>query len=251
MNSTNILNIKNLSKTYHSISGETNALNNINFTVDKEDFIGIIGPSGCGKSTILNIISKLDTDYKGKIVLKDNVKVAYMLQEDALFSWLTILDNVLLGLKIKKELNNDNKKYVICLLKKYGLYDFKDKYPTSLSGGMKQRVALIRTLAIKPDILLLDEPFSALDYQTRLKVSDDVFKIIKEEKKTVLMVTHDISEAISMCNKIIVLSKRPSTIKSIYNIELENSSTPIKNRESPNFQYYFKQIWKDIDNNVN
>jgi NitT/TauT family transport system ATP-binding protein len=141
MNSTNILNVNNLSKTYHSILGETNAINNINFTVNKEDFIGIIGPSGCGKSTILNIISKLDKDYKGEIVLKDNITIGYMLQEDALFPWLTILDNVLLGLKIKKELSEDNIKYAISLLKKYGLYDFKNKYPTSLSGGMKQRVA--------------------------------------------------------------------------------------------------------------
>lgn len=141
MNSTNILNVNNLSKTYHSILGETNAINNINFTVNKEDFIGIIGPSGCGKSTILNIISKLDKDYKGEIIIKDNTTIGYMLQEDALFPWLTVLDNVLLGLKIKRELNDDNKAYVISLLKKYGLYDFKDKYPTSLSGGMKQRVA--------------------------------------------------------------------------------------------------------------
>lgn len=141
MNSTNILNVKDLSKTYHSIIGETNAIENINFNVNKEDFIGIIGPSGCGKSTVLNIISKLDKDYKGEITIKDNTTIGYMLQEDALFPWLTILDNVLLGLKIKKELNDNNKAYAISLLKKYGLYDFKDKYPTSLSGGMKQRVA--------------------------------------------------------------------------------------------------------------
>ena len=208
MNSTNLLSVYNLSKTYHSSLGEIKAIDNISFDIKEEEFIGIIGPSGCGKSSILNILSNLDKNYIGNIKTKKGIKIAYMLQEDALFPWLTILDNVLLGLKIKKELNKDNKNHAIELLKKYGLYDFKDKYPGSLSGGMKQRVALIRTLALKPDILLLDEPFSALDYQTRLKVSNDVYNIIKKEKKTVLIVTHDISEAISMCDKIIILSLR-------------------------------------------
>ena len=250
MNLTNILNVNNLSKTYHSKNGEIIAVNNISFNVNKEEFVGIIGPSGCGKSSILNIISNLDTKYKGKISVNKNIKIAYMLQEDALFPWLTILENVLLGLKIKKQLTKENKDYTIMLLKKYGLYEFRNKYPKELSGGMKQRVALIRTLAVKPDILLLDEPFSALDYQTRLKVSDDVYKIIKEEHKTALIVTHDISEAISMCDRIIVLSKRPSIIKNIYDINLENKSTPILNRESPNFTYYYKTLWKEIDDNV-
>ena len=250
MNLTNILNVNNLSKTYHSKNGEIIAVNNISFNVNKEEFVGIIGPSGCGKSSILNIISNLDTKYKGRINVNKNIKIAYMLQEDALFPWLTILENVLLGLKIKKQLTKENKDYTIMLLKKYGLYEFRNKYPKELSGGMKQRVALIRTLAVKPDILLLDEPFSALDYQTRLKVSDDVYKIIKEEHKTALIVTHDISEAISMCDRIIVLSKRPSIIKNIYDINLENKSTPILNRESPNFTYYYKTLWKEIDDNV-
>ena len=250
MNLTNILNVNNLSKTYHSKNGEIIAVNNVSFNVNKEEFVGIIGPSGCGKSSILNIISNLDTKYKGRINVNKNIKIAYMLQEDALFPWLTILENVLLGLKIKKQLTKENKDYTIMLLKKYGLYEFRNKYPKELSGGMKQRVALIRTLAVKPDILLLDEPFSALDYQTRLKVSDDVYKIIKEEHKTALIVTHDISEAISMCDRIIVLSKRPSIIKKIYDINLENKSTPILNRESPNFTYYNKTLWKEIDDNV-
>lgn len=250
MNLTNILNVNNLSKTYHSKNGEIIAVNNVSFNVNKEEFVGIIGPSGCGKSSILNIISNLDTKYKGRINVNKNIKIAYMLQEDALFPWLTILENVLLGLKIKKQLTKENKDYTIMLLKKYGLYEFRNKYPKELSGGMKQRVALIRTLAVKPDILLLDEPFSALDYQTRLKVSDDVYKIIKEEHKTALIVTHDISEAISMCDRIIVLSKRPSIIKKIYDINLENKSTPILNRESPNFTYYYKTLWKEIDDNV-
>jgi NitT/TauT family transport system ATP-binding protein len=250
MNSTSLLSINNLSKTYHSILGETTAIENINLNIYSEEFVGIVGPSGCGKSSILNIISKLDKEYKGQIKINKNIKIAYMLQEDALFPWLTIENNVLLGLKIENKLNKENKLYALNLLKKYGLYDFKNMYPTSLSGGMKQRVALIRTLAIKPDILLLDEPFSALDYQTRLKVSNDVYEIIKKERKTVLIVTHDIAEAISMCDRIIVLSKRPATVKKIYNINLDKKSTPINNRESSNFTYYYKTIWKEIDDNV-
>lgn len=216
----NLLTVNNLSKTYYSKNGETMAIDNISFEINKNDFIGIVGPSGCGKSSILNIISLLDKDYKGTLTFKDNISVGYMFQEPVLFSWLTVLDNALLGLKISKKLTKKTKKYAISLLKKYGLYEFKDKYPSSLSGGMKQRVALIRTLALNPDILLLDEPFSALDYQTRLKVSEDVYNIIKQEEKTVLIVTHDISEAISMCTKIIILSQRPAKIKKTLNIAL-------------------------------
>ena len=248
MNSTNkILEVKCLSKTYHSLSGETVAINSISFDLNESEFISIIGPSGCGKSSILNIISGLDKDYIGDIIIKDNAKLGYMLQNDALFDWLTILDNALIGLKINKLLTKENKDYVIDLLKKYDLYDFKDKYPSSLSGGMKQRVALIRTLATKPDILILDEPFSALDYQARLKVSDDVYKIIKKENKTILMVTHDIAEAISMSDKIIVLSKRPSIIKNIHEICLSDKGNPIHNRKAKEFAGYYDILWKEID----
>lgn len=243
----NLLIVNNLSKTYYSKKGETLAIEDVSFSINKNDFIGIVGPSGCGKSSILNIISMLDKDYKGDIILNKNVSIGYMFQEPVLFSWLTVLDNALLGLKISKKLNNETKEYTINLLKKYGLYEFKDKYPGSLSGGMKQRVALIRTLALNPDILLLDEPFSALDYQTRLKVSEDVYNIIKEEKKTVLIVTHDISEAISMCSKIIVLSKRPAYIKKVINIKLETNNGPIENRKSSLFPKYYEEIWKEID----
>lgn len=243
----NVLNVVNISKKYHSQEGETNAIENISFNIKDGEFIGIIGPSGCGKSTILNIISALDKDYIGQITFKDNYTFGYMLQEDALFPWLTVLDNALLGLKLSKKLNHNTEAYVNELLDKYGLNDFKKKYPSSLSGGMKQRLALIRTLAIKPDILLLDEPYSALDYQTRLKVSDDVYKIIKEEEKTVLIVTHDIAEAISMCDKIIVLTKRPSKIKSIHKINLTDKGTPIVNRKAKEFAYYYDLIWREID----
>lgn len=173
-----------------------------------------------------------------------------MLQNDALFPWLNILDNATLGLDIKNNKNNENINYTKQLLKTYSLEDFMYKYPNELSGGMKQRVALIRTLAIKPDILLLDEPFSALDYQTRLAVSDDVYKIIKKEKKTAIMITHDIAEAISLADRVIVLSKRPGKIKKIYDINLTNKSTPIENRKTKEFSKYYDILWKDLDINV-
>lgn len=248
MNSTNkILEVNNLSKSYFNIKGETKTLDNISFILNKNEFLGIIGPSGCGKSSILNILSSLDKDYKGTIKTKDNIIIGYMLQEDSLFPWLTIYENSLLGLRILKKLDTNSKNYVLNLLKKYNLIDFKDKYPNELSGGMRQRVALIRTLAIKPDILLLDEPFSALDYQTRLNVSNDVYNIIKEENVSSIIVTHDISEAISMCDRIIVLTKRPSKIKSEYNISLSNKKSPIDNRNDILFSKYYDLIWKDID----
>ena len=176
--------------------------------------------------------------------------MGYMLQNDTLFPWLNILDNTLLGLKIEKNITKENIQKVTRLLETYGLKDFIKKYPNNLSGGMRQRVALIRTLATNPDILLLDEPFSALDYQTRLAVSDDVWKIIKKEKKTTIMITHDIAEAISMADRIIVLTNRPAKVKSIYTIEMKNKQNPINNRKQKEFQYYYDKIWKDIDINV-
>ena len=246
MTSTNtLLKVNNLSKIYYKSDHETEAVRDITFDLNEGDFIGIVGPSGCGKSTILNIICGLDEKTRGEVIKKDNIKIGYMLQEDALFPWLTIFDNATLGLKISKKLTIQNKKYVLNLLRKYDLINFKDKYPNELSGGMKQRLALIRTLAMKPDILLLDEPFSALDYQTRLSVSEDVYNIIKEEKKSVIIVTHDLSEAISLCSKIIVLSKRPSIIKNIHEIKLYD--TPIQNRKSEYFSYYYDLLWKEID----
>ncbi|MEG0826340.1 MAG: ATP-binding cassette domain-containing protein [Bacilli bacterium] len=192
-----ILTIKNLRKIYHSKNGEIPAIDNFSFNLKEGEFISIVGPSGCGKSTILNILGELDKNFSGTIKLKKDITLGYMLQNDSLFNFRTILDNCLLGLEIQKKLTNDSKNYVLNLLTTYGLKDFIYKYPSSLSGGMKQRVALIRTLATKPDILLLDEPFSALDYQTRLAVSDDVFNIIKKEKKSIIMVTHDIAEGIN------------------------------------------------------
>lgn len=235
MNSINrLLDIKHLSKSYYNSKGEIHVLDNISFSLYQGDFLALVGPSGCGKSTILNIISSLDKEYSGKIIKRNNSKVGYMFQETALFPWLTIYENCILGLKIKNILTKENEEYVMYLLKKYNLYFFKDKYPNELSGGMKQRVALIRTLALKPDILLLDEPFSSLDYQTRIKVSKDVFDILKKEKKSLIIVTHDIYEAVNLCSKVIVLSNIPSRIKKIY--ELKNKDID-----------YYDLIWKDID----
>lgn len=251
MNSTKkILSINNLSKTFYSLKDEIHVLDNISFDAYEKDFIGIIGPSGCGKSSILNILSTLDTKYTGEIIKIEDLKIGYMFQEDTLFPWLTIYDNATLALKLTKTDTKENQEYVENLLKKYNLYEFKDKYPNELSGGMKQRLSLIRTLAFKPDILLLDEPFSALDYQTRLKVSNDVYKIIKEENKTAIIVTHDIEEAISMCSKIIVLSKRPTKILNYHIIKLSDSKDPIHNRKTKEFPYYHNLIWKEIESNV-
>ena len=243
----NILEIKNLKKIYHTPSKEILAVKDFSLDVKDGDFIAIVGPSGCGKSTILSILCGLEDKSDGLINLKKGIKLGYMLQQDSLFPWRNILDNCLLGLEINKTLNNENKKRVINMLKSYGLKDFIESYPDNLSGGMRQRVALIRTLSTNPNLLLLDEPFSALDYQSRLIISNDIYNILKKEKKTMIMVTHDIGEAISMCNKVIVLTDRPSTIKSIYNIKLDNPTTPINNRKDSKFNYYYDLIWKDID----
>lgn len=242
-----ILKVKGLRKSYHDRKSEILALEDINLEVHEKEFISIVGPSGCGKSTILSILSLLEDKSSGEVELKNNATIGYMLQDDSLFSWRTILENCLIGLEVTGKLNEDSKNYVLELLKTYGLYEFKDKYPSSLSGGMRQRVALIRTLAIKPDILLLDEPMSALDYQSRLAISDDIYRIIKNEGKTAIMVTHDIAEAISMSDKIVVLTKRPAKVKNIYDIKLTNKSTPINNRKCKEFSKYYDTIWRDLD----
>lgn len=242
----NVLEIKNICKIYQAKNGEVEALKNISFNVEEGEYVSIIGPSGCGKSTLLSIISGLETKTSGEI--RTNGKIGYMLQKDNLLEWRTIYKNVLLGLEIQKENTQEEQEYVNTLLKKYGLYEFKDKYPAQLSGGMRQRVALIRTLAIRPKILLLDEAFSALDYQTRLMVTEDIYKILKNENITALMVTHDISEAISMSDRIVVLSHRPATVKNIYNIDFEiENRTPLNCRESPKFSQYFNLLWKELE----
>lgn len=247
----NLLRIKNIKKNYNTINGEVEAIKDISFDVNEGSLIAIVGSSGCGKSTLLSIISELDKATSGEIIFyKDNPVIGYMLQEDALFSHMTILDNILLGLKILGINNDDNNKYATDLLSKYNLEKFKDKYPYELSGGMKQRVALIRTLAIKPDLLLLDEAFSALDFTTRLSVNDDVYKIIKSMNKTTIMVTHDLNEAISMADYVVVLSKGPSVVKNIYKIDLDNKGLPTDNRKDNKFNYYFDLIYGELDNIV-
>lgn len=249
--SDNILEIKNLSKIYHNEKGEMLALKDISFSIKKKEFISVVGPSGCGKSTILTILANILKKSQGEIKFNiKNPKIGYMLQEDSLFPWRTVLDNACLGLEIRKEKTEKNKNKVIKLLKKYGLGEFINNYPDSLSGGLKQRVALIRTLAINPDILLLDEPFSALDYQTRLSLSDDLKRIIKNENKTAIMVTHDIGEAISMSDKIVIISNRPGIVKKIIKVELKNPGTPTENRKDSNFIKYYDMIWKELDNHV-
>lgn len=243
-----ILSINNLTKKYNTVCGEIEAIKDISFDVQEGEFIAIVGSSGCGKSTLLSIMANLIKETSGTVEYYiENPVVGYMLQEDALFNHLKIKDNVMLGVKLLKKESEESKQYVDYLLKKYDLEKFKDKYPKELSGGMKQRCALIRTLAINPDILFLDEPFSALDFTTRLNVSDDVYKIINETGKTTIMVTHDIAEAISMADKVIVLSKSPAYIKNIYNVELLKKGIPTENRKDPNFNYYYDLIWKDLD----
>ena len=244
-----LLKITNLKKNYHDLNSEIEAIKDINLEVFEKEWISIVGPSGCGKTSLLSILSNLEKPSSGNISYSKDIKIGYMLQKDALFPWKTVLENCLIGLELSHSLTKENKQRVINLLETYGLKDFIDKYPTSLSGGMRQRVALIRTLATDPDILLLDEPFSALDYQTRLILSDDVYDIIKKEGKTVILVTHDLAEAISLSDRVVVLSKRPATIKNIYDIKLSNKSTPTNNRKAKEFYNYYDKIWRDLDVN--
>ena len=238
----NILELKNIGKKYQAKNGEIEALKNVNLKVQEGEFVSIIGPSGCGKSTLLSIIAGLEKQTSGEVLKKG--EIGYMLQTDSLLPWRTIYKNVLFGLEIRKIKTLENEKYAQELLKKYN-------YPNQLSGGMRQRVALIRTLATRPSILLLDEAFSALDYQTRIMVTNDIFQILKNEKITAVMVTHDISEAISMSDRVVVLTNRPGTVNKIHEIDFEmENRNPINCRESPKFSKYFDTIWKELDVHV-
>ena len=249
----NSLTLNKITKVFQDVSGETLAIADFSYCFKKGNFVSIVGPSGCGKSTLLSIISGLEKQTYGTILVdnspfsRTNCKIGYMPQYDYLLDWRTVYKNIIIGLEVKGTLSDITIEYVNQLIKKYGLYEFKDKYPSQLSGGMRQRVALIRTLAINPDVLLLDEAFSALDYQTRLSVTEDVYRIIKAEGKTTIMVTHDIPESISMSDEIIVLSHRPSTIKSIHKIEFPEHRTPINCRETLKFKTYFDTIWKELN----
>ena len=251
-----ILKLEDITKKYQAKNGEIEALQHISFNVEEGEFISIIGPSGCGKSTLLSIIAGLEDKTEGALYVDGeqtngiSSKIGYMLQKDSLLEWRTIYHNVILGLEITHQKTKESEAYAIELLKKYNLYEFKDKYPTQLSGGMRQRVALIRTLAVKPKILLLDEAFSALDYQTRIMVTKDIYDILKKENITAVMVTHDISEAISMADRVVVLTKRPAKIRDIYKIEFDmENRNPINCRNNPKFSEYFDILWKELDVN--
>ena len=252
-----ILRFQNVSLTYQAENGEVEALKDINFVVHEGELVSIIGPSGCGKSTMLSLIAGLEMPTSGKIFVESeevrgvSAKTGYMLQKDNLLDWRTIRGNVLLGLEIRGKRTKENIEYVESLLQAYGLWEFRDKRPSQLSGGMRQRASLIRTLASKPELLLLDEAFSALDYQTRLVVADDVCAILRSEQKTAVIVTHDISEGISMADRLIVLSKRPGRVKRDLRLDFRiGESEPLKRRDDPAFREYFNLIWKELDVNV-
>lgn len=243
-----IIELNNISFSYHRQDGEIKALSDVSFSIKKGEFVSIVGPSGCGKSTILSILAGLQKKENGKLRIDENIKFGYMFQQDLLLPYATLWKNVTLGPSIHHKLTREKKDEIENLLYKYGLHGFKDKYPSQLSGGMRQRAALIRTLALNPDVLLLDEPFSALDYQTRLLVADDIGSIIRKEQKTALLVTHDLSEAISLSDKIIILTKRPAKVLDIMNISIpgkEKGSLYV--REQKEFGDYFQVLWKEMN----
>ena len=241
-----LLTFHDVDYSYHSMQGETHAIDHMSFTVYNQEFLVIVGPSGCGKSTLLDLIAGQIHPQKGQIT-GVNDSIGYMLQKDHLFEWRTIEKNILLGLEIQKKKNRENLALANALLKKYDLYDFRQKYPRELSGGMRQRAALIRTLVTSPELLLLDEPFSALDYQTRLQVADDIGRIIRSEKKTAILVTHDLSEAISMGDRILVLSVRPAKVVREIRLDFDPSLSSIERRETDAFKRYFSELWKEMN----
>ena len=236
--------LENISKSYYYQKGKLQVIDDLSLKVKEGEIVAIVGPSGTGKSTILNIIAGLIKQDSGTISV--NGKIGYMFQHDLLFEWKNVYNNLFIGLEINNKVTKQDIDKAVALLEKYDLVDFKKSLPNELSGGMRQRIALIRTLMTSPDILLLDEPFSALDAQTRIKVSNDVYKTIKEEKLTSILVTHDISEAISLADRIIILSKRPAKVVKQYEIQFDNL-TPLEKRTNPLFLSYFNQIWNDIE----
>lgn len=236
----NIIEIKNLYKNYQTKKEEINVLKNINLNIKEGELISLVGESGVGKSTLLSIISGLENISSGTIKKKDNIVISYMLQDNSLMPYLNVLDNCLLSLKIKKIYNKNSKKDIINLLNKYGLKDYIYSYPNELSGGQKQRVSLVRALSVKPDILLLDEPFSKLDYKTKKDISLDIKKIVKENNMTMIMVTHDIEDAVNLSDKVIVLSKKNKSIKNRYVINYDNKTNDI-------FLKYYNMIWRDLN----
>lgn len=242
-----ILKLNDVKKVFYTKTAETVAVDGLSFDVDEGQFVALIGPSGCGKTTVLSLIYGLLEPTSGEVVKNFDGDVGYMLQRDQLFSWRTIRKNVLLGLEIKRQMTEENIAHADELLKKYGLWQFKDHHPEQLSGGMRQRAALIRTLAFRPKLLLLDEPFSALDFQTRLSVCDDVYGIIRSEKKTAILVTHDISEAISLADKIVVLTARPARTLTVHYTDFGDIASPLKRRESPKFAPQFETLHRYLE----
>lgn len=236
--------LKNISKSYYQKNKVLKVIDDLSLEVNKGEILAIVGPSGGGKSTILNIISGITKADQGEIIIDG--KIGYMFQHDLLFEWRSIINNLLIGLEIERKITEEDVNKAEKLLKKYELLDFKNVHPSELSGGMRQRIALIRTLMMNPNVLLLDEPFSALDAQTRIKISNDIHKMIKDEHLTAVLVTHDISEAISLADEIIVLSKRPAKVIKKYHIEINNES-PLKRRSNLMFSKYFEQIWNDLN----
>ena len=248
-----IIDLRQVALTYQSPDGEVEALRDISFGMEEGEFVSIVGPSGCGKSTLLSVIAGLETPTGGTVtvdgetVTAPSPKVGFMPQRDHLFEWRTIWSNVTLGLQIRHSNTEQSQAHVRTLLERYGLADFAGKRPSQLSGGMRQRCALIRTLASDPCILLLDEPFSALDYQTRLTVSADIYDIIRQEHKTALLVTHDIAEAISLSDRILVLSARPAVIRSVHSLEALQGLSPLERRDTPVFHTVFNAVWKELN----
>ena len=252
----NLLEIQDVTESYQAENGEIFALDRISFSMEKGEFLSIVGPSGCGKSTLLSIIAGLLPPSSGKILLDGrevsgvDPRIGYMLQKDNLLEWRTIWKNVLLGLELRRQVDEESLARAEGLLKSYGLWEFREKYPSQLSGGMRQRAALIRTLATSPKVLLLDEAFSALDYQTRLEVTDDVYRILRREKITTLMVTHDIPESISLGDRVLILTGRPARVKELLPIDLGAERTPLSCRDDPRFSRYFNHIWKELKTNA-
>lgn len=250
-----ILSLRDVSYSYHNLKGETPALSHINLQIPEGSFVAVVGPSGCGKSTLLSIIAGLLAPEEGEILYRglsakdycadSALRIGYMLQRDHLFEWRTVYQNVILGLELTHSLTKENTDYILKLLEDYGLYGFKDKKPSELSGGMRQRAALIRTMAVHPDLLLLDEPFSALDFQTRLSVSADIAGIIRQTKKTALLITHDLSEAITLADRVVVLSRCPAGVKREMAIHYEiGREDPLAVRGTAAYQEYFNQLWE-------
>ena len=248
-----MIQVRQAALTYQTAQGEVEALRSVTFDVEEGAFYSIVGPSGCGKSTLLGAIAGLEPLSGGEILVDGkpvhgpSASMGLMPQRDQLFPWRTIRDNVLLGLQVQKRNTPERRAHAMELLERYGLGEFARCRPGQLSGGMRQRCALIRTLAPEPKILLLDEPFSALDYQTRLAVSADIHAILRAEGKTAVLVTHDIAEAVSLSDQVVVLSQRPAVVKAIHDLSPLGALTPMERRDGPEFHTYFNQIWKELE----